>query len=300
MNTKKFYTVMNALDDDLLEEAKQPLHTKKHKIRWYSVAAACVFLAILLHFPFQQSNVTAADLHAQGYDLLLPEDADNVTYSLNEDTQTKTAQAVFSLYGDDYIYHVSKCTQPATASDALISWNTKGLDLSMTKTSSESSINWYSASANTMHTISTSAGDDKLLGTARQVLLLTGLDIANAPAGAENIKYYVYPYNDLIIAETSFLYENNIYSYRMAATLEIEENFADISGMNEDFSITVSGDVDYCPAKISFNPNGQGKIIWFDVVPGIVYSLSTENSASDEVLLRLANELFNPMQGNDE
>ena len=41
----------------------------------------------------------------------------------------------------------------------------------MTKTNSVASINWYSSSANTQHTLSTSAGDDKLLSTARQVLL---------------------------------------------------------------------------------------------------------------------------------
>jgi hypothetical protein len=289
---------MNALDDDLLEEAKQPSPAKKHKFHWYSVAVACFFLVIILQFPFQYSNVTAADLHAKGYDLLLPEDADNITYSLNEDSKSQTAQAIFSLYGDEYTYQVTKCTQPA--SDADLTWTTKDLDLSMRKTNSSASINWYSSSANTSHTISTSAGDDKLLSTARQVLLLTGLDIAHAPAGAENIQYYVFSSEDLVVAETTFSYEDNVYSYRMAATLEIAEDFADISEMNDDFSVKVPGDVEYCRAKISFTPGESGKIIWFDVVPGIVYSLSTDDNASEETLLRLANELFEPMQGNVE
>lgn len=295
---------MNALDDDLLEEAKQPSPAKKHKFHWYSVAVACFFLVILLQFPFQHSKVTASDLHAKGYDLHLPEAADNITYSLDEDSQSQTAQAIFSLYGDEYTYQVAKCTQSENptqeTSDAGISWNTKGLDLSMTKTNDAVSVNWYSSSANTSHTISTSAGDDKLLSTARQVLLLTGLDIAHAPAGAENIQYYVFSSEDLVVAETTFSYEDNVYSYRMAATLEIAEDFADISEMNDDFSVKVPGDVEYCRAKISFTPGGSGKIIWFDVVPGIVYSLSTDDNASEETLLRLANELFEPMQGNVE
>lgn len=303
MNTKKFYTFMNALDDDLLEEAKQPLHTKKHKIHWYFVVAACFFLVIILQFPFHRSNVTESDLLAQGYDLHLPKDAENITYSINEDSKLQTAKAVFSLHGDEYTYCVRKCSQPDTSttqnsSDTMISWNTKGLDLSMTKANSSSSVNWYSSSANTMHTISTSAGDDKLLSTARQVLLITGLDMAHAPSGAKDIKYYVFPYKDLVVAETTFSYKNNVYSYRMAATLDISENFADISEMNDDFSVTFPGDVEYCRAKISFTPNGQGKIIWFDVVPGIVYSLSTQNNASKDTLLNLANELFEPMQEN--
>ena len=125
-------------------------------------------------------------------------------------------------FRDEYTYQVAKCTQSENptqeTSDAGISWNTKGLDLSMTKTNDAVSVNWYSSSANTSHTISTSAGDDKLLSTARQVLLLTGLDIAHAPAGAENIQYYVFSSEDLVVAETTFSYEDNVYSYRMAAT----------------------------------------------------------------------------------
>ncbi len=303
MSKNKFYTVMNSLDDDLLEEAKKPLPAKKRKFHYYAIAAACLFLVIFLQFPFNQSNVTASDLHEQGYDLYVPEDADDVTYSLSEDPEAPTAQAVFSFNGDEYLYQVTKCADATassvqTDSDTVIAWNTNGLDLSMTKTSSEATVNWYSTAANTQHTLSTSAGDDKLLSTAREVLLVTGLDMATAPAGAENVKYYVFQYNDLVVAETTFSYENNDYSYRLASTLEIAEDYADISEMNDDFAVTVPGDVDYCSAKISYNPNNNGKIIWFDVVPGVIYSLSTENNASEEMLLRLANELFDPMQGN--
>ena len=295
---------MNSLDNDLLEEAKQPLHTKKHIFFWCSVVAACFFLVIALNFPSHHTKLTESDILAQGYDLRLPEDADNITYSLNEDSQSQTARAVFSLHGDEYTYSVTKCSNPETSttaptSDTMIAWNTKGLDLSMNKTNSTVSINWYSTSANTMHTLSTSAGDDKLLSTARQVLLITGLDMANAPSGAENIRYYVFPYKDLVIAETTFSYKKNVYSYRMAATLEIAENFADISEMDDNFSVTLPGDVEYCRAKIYLNPNERGKIIWFDVVPGIVYSLSTQNNASEDTLLSLANELFEPMQENE-
>lgn len=305
MNIKNFYTVMRSLDDDLLEEAKKPLHKKKPKLHWYFVAAACLFLVIVFQFPSQQSEVTASDLLEKGYDIFVPKDADHVSYSLTEDAKKQTAQAEFSLDGDKYIYHVTKGTQPTeettqTESDTIISWNSKGLDLSLKESNSAASVNWYSSSANTSHTLSTSAENDNLLSTARQVLLLTGLDVANAPDGAENIKYSVFSYNELVVAETSFLYENNMYSYRMAATIEIAEDFADISEMKDDFSVTVPGDVAYCRAKIALHPNERGKIIWFDVVPGIVYSLSTENNASEEVLLHLANELFQPIQGNAE
>lgn len=40
-----------------------------------------------------------------------------------------------------------------------------------------------------------------------------------------------------------------------------------------------------------------GKIIWFDIVPGIEYSLSVESGANAEVLSDMASLLFTPMQG---
>ena len=57
-----------------------------------------------------------------------------------------------------------------------------------------------------------------------------------------------------------------------------------------------AGEVTWCRAKINYTPGEQGRIIWFDLVPGILYSLSMDSSASDEVLLELANELFVPAQ----
>lgn len=40
-----------------------------------------------------------------------------------------------------------------------------------------------------------------------------------------------------------------------------------------------------------------GKIIWFDIVPGIEYSLSVESGANAEVLSDMASLLLPPMQG---
>ena len=41
----------------------------------------------------------------------------------------------------------------------------------------------------------------------------------------------------------------------------------------------------------------MGKIIWFDIVPGVEYSLSVESGASENSLIAMANELFTPLQG---
>jgi hypothetical protein len=98
------------------------------------------------------------------------------------------------------------------------------------------------------------------------------------------------------VAETTFELEGVRFSYRMAATAELLEDFKDISGMAGPFERISAGEVTWCRAKINYTPGEQGRIIWFDLVPGILYSLSMDSSASDEVLLELANELFEPAQ----
>ena len=50
-------------------------------------------------------------------------------------------------------------------------------------------------------------------------------------------------------------------------------------------------------AQLSYDEGGAGKIIWFDIVPGIEYSLSVESGANAEALSDMASLLFTPMQG---
>ena len=75
-------------------------------------------------------------------------------------------------------------------------------------------------------------------------------------------------------------------------------NIADISELNTPFSSVLTGKVDYCIATLSFNPNQDGKIVWYDIVPGIAYSISVESNATENFLLQLANEIFDPAQGD--
>ena len=70
----------------------------------------------------------------------------------------------------------------------------------------------------------------------------------------------------------------------------------DISGLGS-FSLSAAGKVSYCDAQLSYDEDGAGKIIWFDIVPGVEYSLSVESGASEDSLIAMANELFTPLQG---
>lgn len=305
MNHEKFKIVMDALDDEILEEAKQPFQKKRDYFYWGAIAAACFFLVIIIPFYMQKPALSASDLIAKGYDIFVPENADRVTYFLEQDSQSEKALATFSLNGDKYTYEVMKTDEPTVFMDghdydSLMTWNAKGLDLCMYQTDSITSVKWYSSENMTQHTLSSPAEADKLITTAREVLLLTGLDISHAPVGSEHIRYAVFPYQDLIVAETIFVYKGVSYSYRMAATSDIEENFTDISGMNQTFPINVSGAVDYCDAFLSFELGNQGKIIWFDVVPGVLYSLAMDSDASEENLLSFAADLFEPLQEDIE
>ena len=54
----------------------------------------------------------------------------------------------------------------------------------------------------------------------------------------------------------------------------------------------------WCPAELYYVPGGEGKMLWYDVVPGLLYSLWMEDGASAENLTALAKEIFKPAQGD--
>ena len=137
-----------------------------------------------------------------------------------------------------------------------------------------------------------------MLTIASQLLRATGLDVTVAPESAENITYDAFLLDDLTVVETTFVIDGIAYVYRMAATTEIGEDFADISGMDGPFGQNIETEVLWCSAMLSFDEGGQGKIIWFDAVPGILYSLSVESNASAEMLQNMADLLFEPAQDN--
>ena len=304
MNTNKFNLIMNSLDEELLQEAKKPLNSKKAPYHIWVAAVACIALLMIPLFQSQQ-HLTPSELSALGYDIILPEAVDNAKYQLVKTTDSEKAKASFTLYGDKYTYEIVKADQPTSSSastssaESTLSWRSNGLDLCMVQSDTNCSVSWYLDETHTQHTLS-STDVDQLLNTAREVLLLTGLELASAPTNAENIQYRVFSYQNLVIAETTFLYNDTLCAYRMAASQEITEYVTDISELNITFSSVIPGNVDYCLAKLSFNPNKEGKIIWYDIVPGITYSLSVDSNASEELLLQLANELFVPAQGDSE
>ena len=302
----KFQLLMNSVDDNLLEEARTPVK-RKNSLAWVGVAiAASLLLTIgLIRIPRNAPVVTFAELSDMGYDIRLPEEAESVRYEIVTLANQEGAQASFILQDTRYVYQAVKTQEAQHLSDGnqaeaqVLSWNAGQLDLQLLSSSSSTSVSWYLEDEKTQYYLTANTDALKVLTTASQLLEATGLNVTVAPEDAEDITYNVFLLDGLTVAETTFRIDGITYAYRMAGTLEIQDDFADISGLNGSFEQTAAGEIFWCSAKLSYNNGGQGKILWFDLVPGILYSVSMDSSASEEALLEMANSLFEPAQDNN-
>ena len=302
----KFQLLMNSIDADLLEEARTPVK-RRNSLAWVGVAvAASLLLTIgLIRFPSNAPVITFAELSDMGYDIRLPEEAEKVRYEVVTLAERECAQASFTLQDTKYVYQAVKIQEVQHLSDdnqagaQLLSWNTGQLDLQLLSSASSTSVSWYLEDEETQYYLTANTNTQKVLTTASQILRATGLDVTVVPKNAKNITYNAFLLDGLTVAETTFQIDGITYAYRMAGTTELLENFADISGLNGPFEQIAAGEVYWCRAKLNYNDGGQGKILWFDLVPGILYSMSMDSGASEEALLEMANSLFEPAQDNN-
>lgn len=294
----KFRTLMQSVDEDLLEEAMEPV-SKRRGLRWVIPAAVCACLLLALALPTLRPgtpSVSLGELQGMGYGMLLPETVEILSYELVTLDDRTGAQARFLVGDTEYVYREEKTAQPRPLSGEPLSWNAENLDIQLCTAADGTSVSWYASEHRTQGYLTARADSLAVLTTASQILRSTGLDVTVAPKNARDITYNAFLLDGLTVAETTFELDGVRFSYRMAATMELLEDFKDISGMDVPFERISAGEVAWCRAKINYTPGGQGRIIWFDLVPGILYSLSMDSSASDEVLLGLANELFVPAQ----
>lgn len=301
----KFHLLMNAVDEDLLEEAMTPVK-RRTPLPWIGTAiAACLVLVLgLAFFQGRNSPVTLTELSDMGYEMKLPKSAERIRYEIVSLAEKKAAQASFVIQTTRYVYQAVKTHEQQQLSDTnadsqVLSWNVGNLDIQLLSSPSTTSVSWYLEDEQTQCYLTAHATSLEVLTTASQILRATGLNVTVAPDHAENITYNAFRLDGLVVAETTFQINDITYAYRMAGTMELLENFTDISGINDPLDQVAAGDVYWCRAKVSFNEGGEGKIIWFDLVPGILYSLSMDSGASKETLLDMANGLFVPAQENN-
>lgn len=303
----RFLLFMNAVDDDLLEEA---LAVPKRKLiaHWRPLAAAAACVCVILGALFWQgrtptvpkSGVTADDLAGYGYELPLPADIWNVLYELLPSPgKIPIAQAEFDRGGHAVTLRAWKTDQPQdifnddeTWTDRM-DWNAGGAALTLCSNVQTTQVSWYADE--TQWSIRSDMTPADLLDTVDDIFSALGHQLSCAPEDARDIHYNAFYLDGLPVGETTFTLNGTVCVYRIAPTYEVSSDFADISGV-EDFAHGDEAEVAWCPARLSWNDGGAGKVVWFDVVPGQLYSLSVDAGASRESLLDLANQMFLPAQ----
>ena len=321
MNNELFERMMSAVDEDLLEEAQRPAkaRTKRPWITLAAGAAACVaaIVAIMPHAPEppQQGGamvvnplqaVTVAEVEALGYRIPLPEDAEEPSYyliNLGAEKTAPMAEVRFVRNGGEYTCRTLKTTAYEDISGLYAQWSQNDTwkleSLEVTVMEAEdltACVSWYEQEAGLQWCLSGKQGASALLSTAGDILNTLGYNLDVAPAGAKELVFRKLTQDGLSVGETTFILDGIFYAYRVAATNVVEENFADISGIEKDFAEQVAAEIGWCSARLSFDTNESGKIVWFDPVPGLLYSLYMETGASEETLLDMAYLLYDPAQ----
>lgn len=303
----RFFLFMNAVDDDLLEEA---LAVPKRRLaaHWKALAAAAACLCIVLGVLLWQGRtpagmkpgVTAADLAGYGYTLPLPADAQDVRYNLlPSPSEVPIAQAEFDRGGHAVLLRAWRTDEPLDISDNeswtdQMTWNDGGAQLTLRSNTQAAQVSWYADE--TVWSVRSDMTPADLLDTVDDIFAVLGRQLAHAPENAQDVRYNAFPLDGLVVGETTFTLNGTRCAYRIAPTYDTSSDFADISGVDGDFSHRAEAEVSWCPARLAWNDGGAGKVIWFDVVPGQLYSLSVDAGASQENLLDLASQLFQPAQ----
>ena len=313
MNEHKFKVFQQSADKMMLEEAQKPMKKKNSWTRLAAMAACvCLIAAAAVWQPWNNgdtaqspdpwSDTTIEAIRAMGFDMVLPDGAENITFTaLNADENgADMVEADYTLGGIEYTCRAAKRSESEDISglyetwDQDLSWTVGEAQLQMCTNNLTGYVSWYLPGEEQQWCVSSASSDAQLLQNAEILAQGLGQELATAPEGAENVVISVFSQDGYTVAETAFTVNGARWSYRTAPG---ELELTDISGLGS-FSTNESGSVSYCDAQLSYDEGGAGKIVWFDIVPGVEYSLSVESGASAEALTDMADELFTPMQGD--
>ena len=326
MSQDNFKRFMSAIDPDLLEEAALP---RKKRVYWREMAAAAACLCLVIGaawIAFGQpaeapdrgimmlsaGNTDLPAFAEIGCDLVLPEDAEILNVEkivplggmsmMAREPANEIAEVAFISEDAQYVCRASRTDSASNVSGLYaeeaenLAWNNTACAFSLNTVEDDTSwIEWYDAEQGISWSLS---GEDvlPLMDTARKIMNFMGYDMAVAPEGSEDVSFRALKLDEMTVGETSFVLQGKHFVYRMAATDYIGKDFPDLSEMDGEFDCYEETTVRWCPARICFDEGGRGKIVWFDVVPGMVYSLSVDSGASRDSLLDMAQTVFCPMQ----
>lgn len=325
MNKERFDKFMRSVDEELLEQAQRPAPRRHRYVLSGLAAAACVCLVLVaalggrpgaaepdssapmsLGVVNPMAGATEEQIAELGYSIPLPENASDRSWNLiNTVSEGSMAQVSFLIDDSSYTCRALKTEAPEDISGLYYDWDCS-LDwtvgqLKMQLRSAEDRIcwlGWYSPTEGTQWCISSENGAEGLMLTAQYIVETLGYDLTVAPADAENVVYSVHRLGELVVGQTSFTVGNRDYIFRMASSPDTAQDFPDISGIDAEFEHSKDVSVAWCGARLSYNEGGSGKIVWFDIVPGILYSLSMESGADEASLITMALSLYEPAQAD--
>lgn len=124
--------------------------------------------------------------------------------------------------------------------------------------------------------------------SAAEILDTLGITF-HIPDTAADVSYFIIDTGSgSKTAQAVFKLDQVEYTYRIQSA----PAFTDISGAYYDWTAKQPVEVGYCSGEMRYIAGEQGVCLWYDVVPGLMYSLYSETGASAEGLLALANKLF--------
>ena len=139
---------------------------------------------------------------------------------------------------------------------------------------------------------STSLANPMHESDADEFAIIAGQDTM-LPVGSEDVSYFTIDTSHKIY-EARFTLDGAQWRYRVSD----ENELTDTSGMYYDWKNTGNGSVEGRDATVSWNDGETGIIYWYDVVPGLNYSLSVDTGASFDKLTDMANNIFVCVQGD--
>ena len=181
---------MNAVDDDLLEEAQQPIKKKRSWLYSAGAIAACLAVAVtavtmtrrgtdqttMIANPMHESS--AAEFQQLGSSIPLPDSASDTSYYLVDtgESDKQMAEVNFEQGGQAYYCRALKAEQPQDISGIFADWTESldwsGEDVSVQLRKSEDAawVGWYAPEAEVQWCVAGGSDAQVLLDTAQTIV----------------------------------------------------------------------------------------------------------------------------------
>lgn len=158
----------------------------------------------------------------------------------------------------------------------------------------------------------------KEVASAEELAIATGIAL-DAPEGATDVRYSYIEGGENLTAQVDFTFLDQQFCYRAQESALTDMALPTELNETEEYDVTKVDDTAYnisglCyewssarPASIQertgvclIAEDGAGYVAWLDVVPGILYTLGTNEKADPVTLITVADQAFVPVQGEVE